>query len=84
MKLNTLTHNLLLKHFQLETGKPAIALGLRATVGMSVPIVLGLMTGNLAGGIQAALAVFLVILTDVGGAYRHRAIAQGSVSLRMS
>ncbi|MDF5714711.1 MAG: FUSC family protein [Rhizonema sp. NSF051] len=75
IKLNTLTHELLLKHFQLEKGKPDISLGLRATVGMSVPIVLGLLTGSLVNGIQAALAVFLTILTDVGGAYRHRAIA---------
>jgi len=47
--------------------------GLRAAIGISTPVALGLMTGHLAWGILAGFAVLWILSCDLGGAYRQKA-----------
>jgi uncharacterized membrane protein YccC len=49
--------------------------GIRAAVGMSIPIGIALSAGHLSWGILVALATFWTLSCDVGGAYRQKAIA---------
>ena len=62
------------KPFQLQPGKPAIALGLRTALALCVPIILGLIADRISWGTTAALAALYVSIADVGGAYSHRAV----------
>jgi uncharacterized membrane protein YccC len=49
--------------------------GVRAAVGLSIPISIGLITGHLSWGTLTALATFWTLLCDMGGAYRQKALA---------
>ena len=49
--------------------------GIRAAVGICIPIGIGLLAGHLSWGILAGLATFWTLSCDVGGAYRQKAIA---------
>jgi uncharacterized membrane protein YccC len=51
--------------------------GVRAAVGISIPISIGVATGHLSWGILTALAAFWTLMCDMGGAYRQKAIAIG-------
>ncbi|MBW4448592.1 MAG: hypothetical protein KME38_17445 [Spirirestis rafaelensis WJT71-NPBG6] len=62
------------KPFQLQPGKPAIALGFRTALALCVPIILGLIADRISWGTTAALAALYVSIADVGGAYTHRAV----------
>jgi uncharacterized membrane protein YccC len=55
--------------------------GIRAAVGISIPISIGLATGHLSWGILTALATFWTLMCDMGGAYRQKAIAIGGSGL---
>ena len=62
------------KPFELQPGKPAIALGLRTALALCVPIILGVISDRISWGTTAALAALYVSIADVGGAYRDRAV----------
>ncbi|MBV8900437.1 MAG: FUSC family protein, partial [Verrucomicrobia bacterium] len=49
--------------------------GLRAAIGISTPVAIGLLTGHLAWGILAGFAVLWILSSDLGGAYRQKAVA---------
>jgi uncharacterized membrane protein YccC len=49
--------------------------GIRAAVGISIPIGIALLAGHLSWGILVGLATFWTLSCDVGGAYRQKAIA---------
>jgi uncharacterized membrane protein YccC len=48
--------------------------GLRAAIGISTPVAIGLLTGHLAWGILAGFAVLWILSCDLGGAYRQKAM----------
>src|SRR6266436_4610623 len=48
--------------------------GIRAAVGISIPTIIGLLTGHLNWGILTAFATFWTLMCDMGGAYRQKAI----------
>jgi len=48
--------------------------GIRAAVGISIPIAIGLLSSHLSWGILTALAAFWTLLCDMGGAYRQKAL----------
>lgn len=49
--------------------------GLRAAIGISTPVAIGLLTGHLPWGILAGFAVLWILSSDLGGAYRQKAAA---------
>ena len=55
--------------------------GVRAAVGISIPISVGLASGHLSWGILTALAAFWTLMCDMGGAYRQKALAIGGSGL---
>jgi len=58
--------------------------GLRAAFGIALPAGIGLLTNHLVWGILCSFATFWVLMCDVGGAYRQKAInlvASGMVIL---
>jgi uncharacterized membrane protein YccC len=55
-------------------GKIEWAEGLRAAVGIGIPAAIGLSVGNLVWGILCSFATLWVLMCDVGGAYRQKAI----------
>jgi uncharacterized membrane protein YccC len=69
---------LLFGQLRLEPARPAIDLGLRGALAIWLPICLGMLAHNLLDGILAAFAAFSVIVCDVGGAYRTKALAMVS------
>lgn len=73
--------NFLRSLIQIESGKPAIAQGLRTAVAVGVPLLIGLLVGRTAIGMTIALGALLVSLTDVGGPYRTKATAMGTATL---
>jgi len=72
------------KHFQLEPGKPAIALGLRTALALCVPLGLGIYTHHLSWGTTIAIAALYISIADVGGAYRHRATVMITATIGIS
>ena len=52
----------------------ALAEGLRAAVGIAIPIAIGLLANHLVWGNLCAFGTFWVLSCDVGGAYRQKAI----------
>ena len=53
----------------------ALAEGLRAAVGIAIPIAIGLLANHLVWGNLCAFGTFWVLSCDVGGAYRQKAIS---------
>jgi uncharacterized membrane protein YccC len=52
----------------------ALAEGLRASLGIAIPIAIGLLANHLALGSLCAFATLWILSCDVGGAYRQKAI----------
>ncbi len=48
--------------------------GLRAAIGIAIPAAIGLLANHLVWGILCSFATFWVLMCDVGGAYRQKAI----------
>jgi hypothetical protein len=61
------------KEFRLARTAPAIEAGLRAGIGMSAPIFLGIAAGQPAVGIIAAFGSWFTLLADIGGTYGQKA-----------
>jgi uncharacterized membrane protein YccC len=61
------------KEFRLTRRAPAIEAGLRAGIGMSVPIFVGIAAGQAAVGIMAAFGCWFTLLADIGGTYGQKA-----------
>ena len=55
--------------------------GLRAAVGIAIPVAIGLLAGRLVWGNLCAFATLWILLCDVGGAYRQKAINLAASSL---
>jgi uncharacterized membrane protein YccC len=69
------------KEFRLTRAAPAIEAGLRAGIGMSVPIFLGIVAGQAAVGIMAAFGCWFTLLADIGGTYGQKAQAMLAANL---
>src|SRR5580704_17799140 len=61
-------------HSQSEVKDLAWAEGLRGAVGIAIPVVIGLFANHLVWGILCAFATLWILMCDVGGAYRQKAI----------
>src|SRR5271166_5530121 len=61
-------------HSQSDAKDLAWAEGLRGAVGIAVPVVIGLFANHLVWGILCAFATLWILMCDVGGAYRQKAI----------
>ena len=48
--------------------------GLRGAVGISIPVAIGLLANHLVWGILCAFATLWILMCDVGGAYRQKAL----------
>ena len=59
----------------------ALAEGLRAAVGIAIPVAIGLLADHLVWGNLCAFATLWILLCDVGGAYRQKAINLAASSL---
>ena len=59
----------------------ALGEGLRAAVGIAIPIAIGLLANHLVWGNLCAFGTFWVLSCDVGGAYRQKAINLAASSL---
>jgi uncharacterized membrane protein YccC len=64
-----------LRVFQKESERLQLTQGVRAALGITVPIGLGIALHQLATAVIVTLAAWLVLVTDTGGAYRQKAIA---------
>ena len=69
------------KEFRLTRTAPAIEAGLRAGIGMSVPIFLGIAAGQPAVGIMVAFGCWFTLLGDIGGTYVQKARGMVAVNL---
>ena len=69
------------KEFRLTPTAPAIEAGLRAGIGMSVPIFMGIAAGQAAVGIMAAFGSWFTLLADIGGTYGQKARAMLTANL---
>jgi hypothetical protein len=63
-------------HTKTETRQLQFSQGLRGALGITVPVLLGLWFHRPTWGGLAAVCTFWVLLCDVGGAYRQKALAQ--------
>lgn len=63
------------KELRFARTAPAIEAGLRAGIGMSVPIFLGFAAGQPGAGTVAALGCWFTLLADIGGTYGQKARA---------
>src|SRR5260370_41636833 len=61
-------------HSQSDVKVFAWAEGLRGTVGIAIPVAIGLLANHLVWGILCAFATLWILMCDVGGAYRQKAI----------
>jgi uncharacterized membrane protein YccC len=61
--------------FRLESRRLQWSQGVRAALGISVPIGLGLAFHQLVAAVVVTLGAWLVLLADTGGAYRQKAMA---------
>src|SRR5215469_13650034 len=61
-------------HSQTTTKELALAEGFRAAVGIGIPVAIGLLANHLVWGILCAFASLWILMCDVGGAYRQKAI----------
>jgi uncharacterized membrane protein YccC len=71
----------LLRFFRLESKRLQLPQGVRAALGISVPIGLGLAFHQLAAAVIVTFSAWLVLLADTGGAYRQKAIATLSATV---
>src|SRR5829696_3230827 len=62
-------------------GQPALVLGLRAAIGIFIPIVVAQLAGNLAFGLLVAMGALNALMADVGGPYWLRARAMGTTGV---
>jgi len=69
------------KEFRLTRTAPAIEAGLRAGIGMSLPIFIGIAAGQAAVGIMAAFGCWFTLLADIGGTYGQKAKAMLAANL---
>jgi uncharacterized membrane protein YccC len=63
-------------HTKIEEPQLQISQGFRGALGITVPVLFGLWFHRPTWGGLAALCTFWVLLCDVGGAYRQKALAQ--------
>ena len=61
------------KEFRLTRAALAIEAGLRAAIGMSVPIFVEIAAGQVAVGIVVAFGCWFTLLADIGGTYGQKA-----------
>jgi hypothetical protein len=61
-------------HSDSDIKELALAEGLRAAVGIAIPVAIGLLADHLVWGNLCAFATLWMLLCDVGGAYRQKAI----------
>ena len=61
-------------HSQSDVKDLAWAEGLRGAVGIAIPVAIGLFVNHLVWGILCAFATLWILMCDVGGAYRQKAI----------
>ena len=61
-------------HSQSDVKDLAWAEGLRGAVGIAIPVAIGLFANHLVWGILCAFATLWILMCDVGGAYRQKAI----------
>src|SRR5258707_12640483 len=80
-EIRTLWQTIVSWHAESGDGGYDWSQGVRAAVGISIPISIGLATGHLSWGILTALAAFWTLMCDMGGAYRQKAIAIGGACL---
>jgi uncharacterized membrane protein YccC len=72
------------KELRLARTAPAIESGLRAAVGMSLPIAVGFAAGAPALGTVVALGCWFTLLADIGGAYGQKARSMWTGNLAVS
>src|SRR5260221_6924460 len=80
-EIRTLWQTIVSWHAESGDGGYDWSQGVRAAVGISIPISIGWATGHLSWGILPALAAFWTLMCDMGGAYRQKAIAIGGSGL---
>jgi uncharacterized membrane protein YccC len=73
-KLNRAVRAFLSLQFETSLPKLEWAEGLRGAVGITVPAAVGLLFGNFVWGILCSFATLWVLMCDVGGAYRQKAV----------
>jgi uncharacterized membrane protein YccC len=69
------------RYFRLEARHFEFEQGVRAALGICVPVGMGLILNQLAGAVIVTMAAWLVLLSDVGGAYRQKALAMSSATV---
>src|SRR6476660_4734958 len=68
-------------HSQSDVKDLALPEGLRGAVGIAIPVGIGLLANHLVWGILCAFATLWILMCDVGGAYRQKAINLGGACL---
>jgi len=71
----------LLGWFRLPRGRLDWARGVKLAVAMMAPLIAGIVIGRPLDGLFVAVGAFVVASTDIGGAYRARAIVLGFATL---
>lgn len=61
------------EEFRFTGTRPAFEAGLRAGIGLAVPIFVGLFTGHLVGGTYVAMGCWFGLLIDIGGTRLRKA-----------
>jgi uncharacterized membrane protein YccC len=61
-------------HSETAAKELAFAEGFRAAIGIGIPVVIGLLANHMVWGILCAFATLWILMCDVGGAYRQKAI----------
>ncbi|MEH1822780.1 MAG: FUSC family protein [Nostoc sp.] len=71
---------------QSEPGKPAISNGLRAVLGLGVPMLIGQLIDQRESGLLVGLMAYFVNLANVGGPYqiKAKAMAQATMGIAVS
>jgi uncharacterized membrane protein YccC len=70
-------------HTSVDSPQPETAQGLRAAVGIFLPIAIGSAQDHVSWGVLVSLNTFWVLLCDNGGAYRQKAASMSVSSLAM-
>ncbi len=68
-------------HSEANTKDLSWAEGLRGAVGISIPVAIGLLANHLVWGILCAFATLWILMCDVGGAYRQKALNLAGAAL---
>jgi uncharacterized membrane protein YccC len=69
---------------QSEPGKPAISNGLRAALGLGVPMLIGQLINQRESGLYVGLMAYFVNLANVGGPYQIKAKTMTAATLGMA